>query len=221
MKKIIAFALCLLALVLPLTGCMKAYSDEEAKEIVLPLLEKEAALNPYLYGQGFAFADPNEYEQHKGDSSFYYAPVASDSPYLTLSQLKSAMEELYSSQLMETVGVYAFGDPDKTSDTIVTARFYQKMSPEQLLGEDKNLEIAKNDAQYRLRVDAASYETYKLTARIDAASLKVTRATRSLIEMSASYYGNSGVKREMTFTVIFENGVWKLDSRTYLIGFYE
>lgn len=221
MKKIIAFALCLAALVLPLSGCMKAYSDEEAKEIVLPLLEKEASLNPYLYGQGFAFADHTEYEQHKDDSSFYYAPVAADSPYLTLSQLKAAMEEIYSSRLMDTVSVYAFGDPDKTSETVVTARFYQKMHPGQTLGEEQNISIAKEDAQYRLRVDATSFETYKLTALLDKDSLKVRRATRALIEMSASYYGNSGVKREMTFTVILENGVWKLDSRTYLVGFYE
>lgn len=200
LKSIISLLL-LLACMASFCACKGPITDDEARDIAKELIEKEITLTSYVYGDAFALSNPAEYDQHKNDTSFYYAKVSEKSPYTTKKQLEDAIDEIYTKKVAQEIKEFAFiGAPGADGVTII-ARFYQ--SPE----ED------------RLKIDVTTYGIYDLTAVVLLDTLTVKRSTRSMMEVTVSYRaGSSETLREMKIMIRKENDTWKLDTRTWSAG---
>ena len=183
---------------LSLSACKGPITDDQAKEIAKELIEKEVTLIAHVYGDAFALSIPSEYEQHKNDSSYYYAKVSEKSVYTTKKQLEDAIDEIYTDNVAAEIKEFAFtGAPNADGATII-ARFYQAK------GED------------RLKIDVTSYGIYQLKTTVYTDTIVVKRSTRSMMEITMEYTVEGSEKtREMTIMLRKENDNWQLDSRTF------
>jgi len=197
MKKILSI-LIIISTFLTLTACKGPITDAEARDIAKELIEKEIILTAHVYGDAFQLSNPAEYEQHKNDTSYYYAKVSEKSVYTTKKQLENAIDEIYTQSVAAEIKEFAFiGAPGADGATII-ARFYQP--------KDDN----------RLKIDVTSFGVYKLTAVVDIDSIVVKRSTKNRMEVTMDYTaGKSDTVREMTLMLRKENDVWKLDGRTF------
>lgn len=194
MKKFIIL-ICALLLPLMLLSCKGPYSDEDAAEILTELLEKDAALNRYVWGDGFSMLeDPGEAAD---DTTTVYARVSADAPYHSVDELKSAISELYSEELAVIINAYAFENTDKTM-----ARF---------------CDFYQNDKVADLQIDVTlNHPPYELNAVIYPSTAKVTRSSATIIETEVEYSnGPDGERRTMEVRLLRENDVWKLDTQTW------
>lgn len=200
MKKILSILIIISALI-TLCSCKGPISDADAKAIALDLMEKEIILTKHIYGDEFKPANQSEYDQHKEDTTFYYAKVSENSVFTTKEQLENAIKAVYTEKVVSQINEFAFTGATSDDGTSIIARFYQPK------GED------------RLKIDVTSYGVYQLktTAHID--TVKVKRSTRSMMEITMEYEVEGSDKiREMTIMLRKENDEWKLDSQTFAIA---
>lgn len=194
MKKFMIL-ICVLLLPLMMFGCKGPYSDEDAAEILTELLEKDAALNRYVWGDGFStLEDPAE---DADDTTTVYYRVSADAPYHSVDELKSAISELYSEELAVIINAYAFENTDKTM-----ARF---------------CDFYQNDEVADLQIDVTfNHPPYELNAVIYPSTAKVTRSSATIIETEVEYSnGPDGERRTMEVRLLKENDIWKLDTQTW------
>ncbi len=195
-KRILSFILALCTLVLSLVSlasCGKRYTDEEAREILAELLEKEVKICKVIYGEGLKTReDPGE---HKNDSTFYYMEVASDSEYIGLSQLKEAVKEVYATDVLLDVWEYAFGSDGEEEKTIIPR-------------------YAENDGYLQIDVTNEGFNL-KNVAYIGESSVK--RVRKNMIEIDIKISSDGESFRDKTLVLKNENGVWKLDTQSWCV----
>lgn len=172
--------------------------NEEFIEIITPLLERDAELNGYIWGDAFDTAEELKDEDIKASVPVYYA-VSSSSPYKNIEELRKAAEELYSKELMIIVDQYAFENNDQ-----VMARFCDDV-------DDDGKVIG-------LRVDVtANHTPYNLTTVVYINTATVKRSTNNMIEGEIEITsGSSGKRSTMEIRLLKEGDTWKLDTQTWI-----
>ncbi|MBQ8288928.1 MAG: hypothetical protein IJX76_09225 [Clostridia bacterium] len=196
MKKIAAVLLTLTALFALLTGCKGPYSDQDAVDILIPLLEKDAELNLYIWGDGFFTRDDPGQDVYATDTCKYYR-VNEDAPYHSVAELKTAISQVYSTQMQEKIYQYAF---ENTAESM--ARF---------------CDFKQNDAIADLQIDVtANHPPRSLTAVFYPATAVVERSTATIIEAKVEYsIGEDGERQTTTVRLLKQDDVWKLDTYTW------
>ncbi len=196
MKKITALLLVLTALTALFTGCSGPYTDADAVEILTPLLQRDAELNRYIWGDGFGTReDPGE-DVDVTDTCKYYR-VNEDAPYHSIDEFKAAIAEVYSTQLVEEIYQYAFENNDESM-----ARF---------------CDFTQNGEIADLQIDVtANHPPYSLSAVFYPATAVVERSTATIIEATVEYsIGADGERQTATIRVLKQDDVWKLDTHTW------
>lgn len=183
----------LLSLTLSFSSCGKKYTDEEAREILADVLEKEVKICTVIYGEGLKTRDdPSE---HLNDSTFYYMEVAADSEYIGLYQLKEAVTEVYASDILRDVWEYAFGNNEEEKQIIPR--------------------YAENNGY--LQIDVTN-EGFKLKNVAYIGESTVTRTKKEMIEIEIKVSSDSGQTfRDKTLILKNEGGVWKLDTQSWCV----
>jgi hypothetical protein len=192
LKRIFSLTLVLCTL-LSFTSCSKKYTDEEAREILAEVLEKEVGICRVIYGEGLKTReDPSE---HINDSTFYYMEVASDSEYIGLSQLKEAVSEVYATDVLRDVWEYAFGNGEEEKQIIPR--------------------YAENNGYLQIDVTNEGFNL-KNVAYIGESAVK--RAKKDMIEIEIKVSSDNGETfREKTLILKNEGGVWKLDTQSWCV----
>lgn len=194
MKKFLIL-LCVLLLPLSLFGCKGPYSDDDAAAILTDLLERDAELNSYIWGNAFGtLEDPGD---DADDTTTVYYRVNAEAPYHSVDELRAAVNALYSEELAVIVNAYAFENTEKTM-----ARF---------------CDFYQNDEVADLQIDVTlNHPPYELKTVIYPATVKVTRSSATIIETEVEYSnGSDGERRTMDVRLLKENDVWKLDTQTW------
>lgn len=196
MKKLLSITLIILS-ILSLCSCGGPYSGKEGevREILLPLLQKDAELSSYIWGDAFEIGEEVSTVE-KNSLTALYKYVADDSPYKSCDELRAAASEIYSDDLMAIISAFAFDNNDT-----VMSRFCDADS-----------------GDVRLKIDVSqNHGSYNLTAHIFTDTLRVTRSTATIIECEVEFSaGDSGERRSMTVKLIKEEDTWKLDSQTWV-----
>lgn len=194
MKKLLII-LCALILPLSLFACKGPYGDDEAAAILRELLEKDAELNRYIWGDGFGtLTDPGD---DANETTTVYYRVNADAPYHSVEALRNAVSEVYTAELCTIINAFAFDNTEKTM-----ARF---------------CDFYQNDAVADLQIDVTlNHPPYELKTVIYPSTVKVTRSSATIIETEVEYSnGPDGERRTMDVRLLKENDVWKLDTQTW------
>ncbi len=195
MIKKLTLWLCVFLIPFCLGSCKGPYSDSEASELLVELLEKDAALNHYIWGDGFGtLTDPGE-DAEKTSCTYYR--VNADAPYHSVEELKQAMAEIYSEELYAIVAAYAVENTENSM-----ARFCDFYQNEQVA--DLQVDVTMN------------HPPYELNTVIYPSTAKVSRSSATIIEAEVEYtVGTNQERQTMKIRILKENGAWKLDSQTW------
>ena len=185
-----------------LCSCRGPVSDEMLIEIITPLLEREAELCSYIYGDAFSTSkDPGD----DVNSSFAkYYEVAENSKYRTKEALVNEINAVYAEETAGVVSIFAFEGYTEKEDggASVTPRF----------AENKD---------GVLQIDVAK-EPYTMRGVIHASSASVKRSTKSMIKASVKFsrFSSDGKETVITKTVLLRktDGEWRLDSQTFAVA---
>ncbi|MBQ7325606.1 MAG: hypothetical protein IJW98_07670 [Clostridia bacterium] len=196
MKKIAAVILTLTALLTVFTGCKGPITDAQAVEILTPLLEKDAQLNLYIWGDGFTTRDDPGEDSNVIETCKYYR-VSEDAPYHSVAELKAAIEEVYSQQLVPSIYAYAFENNNETM-----ARF---------------CDFKQNDQVADLQIDVTlNHPPYELATVFYPSTAVVKRSTTTIMEVEVEFSnGEGGERQTATLRLLKQNDVWKLDTHTW------
>lgn len=196
MKKITAALLLLTVLLAVLAGCKGPFTNADAVSYLTPLLEKDAQLNHYIWGEGFSTREDPGADVNVTETSKYYR-VNEDAPYHSVAQLKAAIEEVYSSQLISEIYAYAFENNNE-----VMARF---------------CDFTQDGKVADLQIDVTNnHPPYQLSAVFYPATAVVERSTATIIEAKVEYsIGADGERQTTTVRLLKQDGVWKLDTHTW------
>ena len=196
MKRIAAIILTLTALLTVFTGCKGPITDAQAVEILTPLLEMDAQLNCYIWGDGFTTRDDPGEDASVTETCKYYR-VSSDAPYHSVAELKAAIEEVYSQQLVPSIYAYAFENNNETM-----ARF---------------CDFKQNDQVADLQIDVTlNHPPYELTTVFYPSTAVVKRSTTTIMEVEVEFSNGEGGERQTAILrLLKQNDVWKLDTHTW------
>lgn len=198
MKRLSAMILALITLfsLCTITGCAGPISDQQAIEILTPLLEKDVVLNQYVWGSGFSTR-----EDPGGDIGVTtickYHRVNEDAPYHSTAALRADIEEVYSTLLAAAICQYAF---ENTEDSM--ARFCDFIQDNKV--GDLQIDVTLNHPPYEL--DAVMYPD----------TIHVKRSTTTIIEAEIEYsIGSDSARGTMIIRALLQDGKWKLDTHTW------
>lgn len=196
MKRIAAVLLTLTALFTVFTGCKGPITDAQAVEILTPLLEKDAQLNRYIWGDGFTTRDDPGEDVNATETCKYYR-VSEDAPYHSVAEFKAAIEAVYSLQLTPSIYAYAFENNNETM-----ARF---------------CDFTQNNEVADLQIDVTlNHPPYQLSTVFYPATAVVKRSTTTIIEVEVEYSnGEDGEHKTTTLRLLKQDDVWKLDTHTW------
>lgn len=203
-EKIISFIL-LLTIILGTStlfySCKGPITDEMAKEIISPLLVKEAEINGYIYGDKFRTEDDPGDDVNSSFAKYYR--VAEDSKYKSIADLKAALSEVYTEKTVSVVCVYAFDGYTDEEDggASIRPRF-------------------EEDEKGYLQIDVAK-DPYDMRGVIHPDTVRVIRSTNSLMRVKIDYSRFSKDGRETviekTLELSLENGSWRLNTQTFAV----
>lgn len=196
MRKITAAWLILVVLCSLLGGCSGPYTDADAVEIMTPLLQQDAQLNRFIWGDGFSTREAPGEDANVTDNCKYYR-VNEDAPYHSVDEFKAAISAVYSTQLTEEIYQYAFENNNESM-----ARF---------------CDFKQNGKVADLQIDVtANHPPYSLSAVFYPETAVVERSTATIIEATVEYsIGKDGERQTATIRVLKQDGVWKLDTHTW------
>ena len=183
-------------MLLSLVSCTKAelITDTEAQQILISLIPKAEEINEIIWGKGLPI-EPGQDEALKTVTAAQYRTVATDAPYQSTEELKTAIAEVYSDAFIaNTVNYTCFeGADDALEDT--EAQMYPRYKD--------------NDAGV-LIVDITN-PGFEITTKIDPASAKVVSA-ESDNKQTVEVETNSG---KIKIVIVKQENGWRLDTPTY------
>ncbi len=200
------FLLLLLALVLPITliGCqpkeIPGLTDEQAEAVLAPLLPRSTELMHLFFGEGLA---PEQSEIKNEYDGVQYEKVASDQPYQSIAQLKSAMDGVYSTGYKNELSLLMFDgyEPPKDAENeeeIVTDVIHPRYREE-------------NGA---LMVDI-KYDGFDVQTVPSSVGAKVISGNATRVSVEIPYASKNGGGGTMRVTLALDGDVWLLDGPTY------
>ncbi len=183
-------------MLLSMVSCNKAelITDEEARSILTQLLPKAEEINEIIWGEGLPI-EPGQDEALKTVTAAQYRTVATDAPYQSTEELKSAIAGVYSQAFIENTINYAcfVGADDALEDT--EAQMYPRY---------------KDNDEGVLIVDITN-PGFEISTKIDPLSAKVISAesdTKQTLEVET----NNG---KIKLVIVNEGSGWRLDTPTY------
>lgn len=199
MKKSAVLLSLVLILGAPLASCGSPLTEEQAKEIVAPLIEKSYEINDIFFGDGL----PHEEVQEDGDDVQYdvksavYLPVVSEK-YDSIESIKEAAREVYTESYLNTVFSHAFeGMTDGAGNVYEYARYISSLvtgfSVRQGLEEENIL----------------SGYVY------DVSTLKITGGGKGYVYFTVAATRDGEDVGECPLSIKDEGNGWRLDSPTY------
>ncbi len=187
--------------VLTLASCKGPISDEMAKEIVIPILERETELNTYIYGDAFKTKEDPKDDVNSPYSKYY--EVDKNGKYTSIDALKKEISEIYSFETVEVVNIYAFNGYSDSADggASITPRFAQS-----------------NEGV--LQIDVTK-DPYEMRGVIHTESIKVLRSTNKMMKIRVKYsrFSSEGKETvvEKDLILMNEEGIWKLNTQTFAV----
>ncbi|MCQ2399790.1 MAG: hypothetical protein MJ072_04720, partial [Clostridia bacterium] len=195
----ITVILVLISIFLNLSSCANVFSNEEAIEILKPLLEKEAEINLYVYADGYKTEEDPGNDVYSSYSKYY--EVSKDSKYRTKESLENAMKEIFTDETFSVISIYAFNgyESEVDGETNIRGRFSQ-------------------NKEGVIEIDVTR-EAVNLTGIAKISSIKVKRSNNSMIKAEIEIIREERPERNETKTVIVKkkDGIWKLDSQTLAV----
>lgn len=200
MKKLISFFALLIVLSALLPSCGPKLTDEQAIEIVAPLLDASYEINDIFFGEGLPHKSLEEEESgiQYDVKPVKYVPVESED-YKGIEDLKAAARAVYTESYLDAVFSIAF---------------------EGIMGDDGAV------YQYARYIDTltggfsikSGVENDSIVAgrRYDVNSLKITKQGNNYVFFTLTSYID-GVQEEnpVTLSIKDEGNGWRLDSPTY------
>ncbi len=207
MKKIFSI-LMVLAMLLPLSACShgKAPELDSVKPRIIELIEASYEINEIIFGKGLPVykrgsETAEEKHMYDNDDGFEkYDFVSEKSPYLSILQIKSAMEDVYSEAYITPLYEVLFvGISTGNIDNMLYARFletdtwfFQYTDIESVLPGKR---IYDYSTMKMVKPSNASYINVEMTSWLEGAENEKTKIRISLI--------------------LQDDGKWYLDSPTY------
>ena len=211
-NKIIASALAVILLALPLVSCNGGNPPElnEVKSELIALVEASYEINDIFFGKGLpTYARGGDYDKayklYDSDSSEfdYYEYVSEDSPYFYVDHIKLAAEAVYTAEYLKGVYTMAFdGYADENTGKVTTARYLENADwlMKYAEGEKDPFDILPGRRYY----DFNSMEIVKPSS---------ARYLNVEIDSYLDEKGNDEMRITLRFKLT-ENG-WRLDNPTY------
>ena len=200
-KRIIVLLLSLLLVAVGFSSCGDKYSDGELIEAAKPLVEKSVTINDIFYGDGIPYAIGNI--GNGAQSTGNYAPA--DPLYLDKIGVKS-IEDL--NKL--TSEVYSTG----VCRVIFSTKLSSVSDGSSIAGYAEYVELPAGFCVYTKRTD---YIGAKTTFHTDTLSVVSAKKDKATLKMNVTLVkGEKFQEREKEFSMIKEDGEWKLDSMTYI-----
>lgn len=197
-----AFAAVLFALVLMLSSCgSKAPDIDTIRDELSSLIDASAEINEILFGEGLPVYSRDGGEEEAAiyndmkESLSAYEVVREDAKYLSIDEIKSAAELVYSEDYLESVYDMAFvGYADETVGTYA-ARYYEWDGW-----------LYKN-REYEPVVDG--------TRTYDYSTMKLVKPSRGDYINFTVDSELDGEKLTVTLSAVLTENGWRLDSPTY------
>lgn len=199
MKRILLLLLSLMLLVGTATACSSEkpleITEEEALRVLKDLVPRSYDLNVIFFGEGL----PAEGVPETKPTTVVYLPVAAESPYAKIAEIKAAAANIYSSRYLNGVYVAAFeGVVAESTDGLL----------------DTNVSPRYTEYGGKLYVDVSA-EAKDIRGKLEVVSATVGRCTPQYVTTRVTCLEEDGDTVEVTILLTLENGVWLLDSPTY------
>ena len=193
-KSIRKLSLILLTFILIATAVISCGGGADNTEVLSAFTElygKSVPINEYIFGKGLPYDNPESYKIEELASP-YYVPVSESSPYKTRAELEAAILSVYSRDYYDVSlrqGVFdGYGEKSK----------------------EKPRYVEENGV---LKIDITKVGL-EITGTFDTATARVKRSSASEAVVTAAWKSGETVK-EYDLTMVYENGVWRMDSPTY------
>ena len=200
-KKIAVRLVSLLFVVIGFSACGEKYTDEELITAAKPLVERSGLINDIFYGEGMPYVSGNL--ENGAASTGNYSPI--DPMYLDKIGVKN-VEELKKL----TSEVYSLG----VCNVIYTTKLSSVGDGSSIAGYAEYVELPAGFCIYTKRTNyinaEAHFHTDTLTVVKNTKNIKVLKMDVTLTQ------GEEIQQRQKEFRIVNENGVWKLDSMTYI-----
>jgi hypothetical protein len=186
MRGLIILSLMICAVIL--SGCSGGMTDQEARDILAELVPRSQELNEVFWGDAIKTANDDAVPLSTVTTAQYY-PVADDSPYRSVGDIKAAAEKVFSADYLSSVYTMLFTGTDD-------------VEPRYKDDEDGHL------------VSDITFEPYDLNTEIfpETAVIKETGAGIVRVEVECITAGKPG---RMNIMLREQDGVWLIDSPTY------
>ncbi len=184
------------ALLLSLTSCGKAPTEDEAKKIAEELIKASCELNAIYFGEGMPHSEPA--------ATSIYADVTDDAPYLTEDELRAATSAVFTENYAESIfSVYLGGYSDEDTGDVIFPRYVE------------------NGDRLTINLNIEPLVEKERTYDFSTAVLKKCRSKLIVIEYTTLIDGKEDCKVEVTLRLVnvTKDGEkvkeWRVDSPTY------
>lgn len=190
MRKVLTVMLIIICAisVLVLSSCASTMSNEEARTILADLAPRSQQLNKVFWGDGIKPQNKDAVPMNTVTTAQYY-PVADDSPYKSVADIKTAAGEVFSQDYLASVYTMLF---EGTGD--IEPRF-----------------VDNKDGL--LTVDIC-YKTYNFNTEIFPETAVIKESGAGLIRAEVDIK-TGNVPDKMNITLRQQQGIWLIDSPTY------
>ena len=173
-------------------SCGGGADSTEVLSAFTELYGKSVPINEYIFGKGLPYDNPESYKIEEL-SSPYYVPVSESSPYKTRAELEAAILEVYSKEYYEgslKQGLFdGYVNDDKNKPRYV---------------EEKGV----------LKIDITKSQLITINGAFDTSTARVKSSSATEAVITATWKSGDTAK-EYDLTMVYENGVWRMDSPTY------
>ncbi len=178
-------------------------TNEEAREILPPLVEGAYEINEIFFGRGLPY--DGEPDGSLALVKAQYLPVSEDAGYTNVSQIKDAAALVYSGEYLKSIYPTMFDGITYDTEEDSQEGFFSEVSPRyKMIGG-----VLKTDAMYK---------AHELTTVPDPSQAEVSRCTPDEVFVRMPYTTSDGSGRSGFMTVSLvpqEDGSWRLDTPTY------
>lgn len=189
--------------VLPLASCSVKMTEEEARAIVSPLIEKSFEINEIFFGKGLPheeniYDEQDEAEKEMtGTKRVRYLEVTSED-YHSIDELKEAAREVYTESYLTAVFQIAFEGLTSSNGTVYQyARYITALVGELSINAD------------------AEEQSITVGRTYDIDSLKITKKTSDTVYFTLKSFVDGKEDGEILLSIKDEGAGWRLDSPTY------
>ncbi len=191
-KKLSLILLTFILIAAAVISCGGGADETEVLTAFTELYNKSVPINEYIFGKGLPYDNPESYNIEEL-SSPYYVPVSESSPYKTKAELEAAILAVYSRDYYDVSmrqGLFdGYGEKNK----------------------EKPRYVEENGV---LKIDITKSQLITINGAFDTSTARVKSSSATEAVVTATWKSGDTAK-EYDLTMVYENGVWRMDSPTY------